>query len=123
MKQRLLGVACACTLCCYLYSVIPVLGNYRARWESGRETYAQMEAILDTVPDDASVCCSTFLLAHMADRAEIYELAYHGNKPDVDYVVIDARYSSAAAYRRAYLAQGYTVASEHPGLIVILKKG
>ena len=96
---------------------------YPGMLESTLVSRRQMEAILDTVPDDASVCCSTFLLAHMADRAEIYELAYHGNKPDVDYVVIDARYSSAAAYRRAYLAQGYTVASEHPGLIVILKKG
>ena len=122
VRQTLLGIACACTLCFYLYSVTPVLSNYRTRCVRDKETFAKMEEILDTVPDDASVCCSTFLLAHLADRAEIYELAYHNNEPDVDYVVIDARYSNWEKYQRAYLAQGYETEANYPGLIVILRK-
>lgn len=122
MRRVLLGVALACTFCFYIYSVMPTLEGYRVRWARGQETYAQMEEILDTVPEDASVSCSTFLLAHMADRAEIYELAYHNNKPDVDYVVIDARYSGWERYQRAYLLQGYETVSNYPDLIVILKK-
>lgn len=122
-RQTLLSVAVACTLCFYLYSVLPTLGGYMVRWERGKETYTEMEAILDTVPDDASVCCSTFLLAHMADRAEIYELAYHGGKTDTDYAVIDARYASADRYRRLYLAVGYEIVSDHPGLITVLRRG
>lgn len=119
-RRSLLSVAAACTLCFYLFSVTPVLGSYRARWENGKQVYAEMEEILDTIPADASVNCSTFLLAHIADREEIYELAYHGNKPDVDYVVIDARYSGWEKYRAAYLAHGYTVVSS--GLIVVMKR-
>lgn len=122
-RRGLLGVALACTLCFYCYSVLPTLTSYRTRWENGQQTYDQMEEILDTVPDDASVCCSTFLLAHLADREEIYELAYHNNQADVDYVVIDARYESAEKFRLAYLRQGYEVVSDAPGLIVILRKG
>ena len=122
VKRTLLGIACACTLCFYLYSVTPVFSNYRTRWVRDKETFAKMEEILDTVPDDASVCCATFLLAHLADRAEIYELAYHNNEPDVDYVVIDARYSNWEKYQRAYLAQGYETEANYPGLIVILRK-
>ena len=82
-----------------------------------------MEEILDTVPEDASVACSTFLLAHIADRDEIYELAYHKNKPDVDFVVLDSRYSSSNEYMLAYLEQGYTIYSHEPSLITILQKG
>lgn len=119
-RRSLLSVACACTLCFYLFSVTPVLQSYRVRWESGKQVYAEMEEVLDTIPADASVNCSTFLLAHIADREEIYELAYHGNKPDVDYVVIDARYSGWEKYRATYLAHGYSVVSS--GLIVIMKR-
>lgn len=119
-RRSLVSVACACTLCFYLFSVTPKLGSYRTRWENGKQTYAEMEEILDTIPADASVNCSTFLLAHIADREEIYELAYHGNKPDVDYVVIDARYSGWETYRAAYLAHGYT--EVRSGLIVVMKR-
>lgn len=122
-RRNLLGVACACTLCFYFYSVTPTLSSYWNRWQTGAETYDQMEEILDTIPDDASVNCSTFLLAHIADREEIYELAYHGDKPDVDLVVIDMRYSGWEKHQRAYLAQGYTVDARYEGLILILKRG
>lgn len=122
-RRSLLAVALSCTFCFYLMMVTPTLATYRNRWERGQETYRSMEAFLDTVPDDASVNCSTFLLAHLADRDEIYELAYHNNQPDVDYVVIDLRYSGWEKYRNAYLAQGYTVESELDGLILILKQG
>ena len=119
--------------------LIVLIGVGLLLWPSGRQTtattdsrpasapaaepqdlQAEMEEILDTIPADASVNCSTFLLAHIADREEIYELAYHGNKPDVDYVVIDARYSGWEKYRAAYQAHGYSVVSS--GLIVVMKR-
>ena len=122
-RRNLLSIAAAGCCCVYLVTVCPKLSTYTHRWEDNKETYVRMEEILDTVPEDASVVCSTFLLAHIADRAEIYELAYHDNKPDVDFVVLDARYSSSEQYMLAYLAQGYTVYSHEPGLITILQKG
>lgn len=122
-RRALLGAALASCLCLYALSVVPTLSGYLTRWNDGKETYRRMEEILDTVPEDASVNCSTFLLAHIADRSEIYEVAYHGNKPDVDYVVLDARYSGWQQVRRAYLEQGYEEVAHEPGLIAILKKG
>ena len=121
-RRSLLGVAAACCLCLYLCAVVPRLGSYVTRWNDGKETYARMEELLDTVPEDASVNCSTFLLPHMADRSEIYEIGYHGDKPDVDYVVIDARYQGWRDTMKAYLAQGYEVQTNEPGLIVILRR-
>lgn len=82
----------------------------------------QMEEILDTLPEDASLSVSTFLLAHVADRDEIYEVRYHENAPDVDYVVLDVRFDACEATRRAYDRHGYTLFAEYDGLIVILQR-
>jgi hypothetical protein len=93
------------------------------RWENDKDTYIKMDAILDTIPKDASVCCDTYLLPHLADREEIYELYYHGNEGDIDYVVFDARYSIDKKQLNSYLAQGYVIKEEYEGLLLILEKG
>lgn len=118
----------AAIACCglYLFSVIPTFASYAERWKDGKETYSQMEEILDTLPEDASLCVSTMLLAHVADHDEVYEIAYHkdenGNyKDDIDYVVIDARYSHQDVLR-AYRKMGYEVIRQYEGMLVILQK-
>ncbi len=122
-RRNLLGLAAAACCCMYLMMVVVPTQGYINRWEYGKADYQQMEAVLDTVPKDASVSCSTFLLAHLADRDEIYEVRYHGTEPDVDYVVLDARYDDYKKVKLAYLVQGYTVTTELPDLIVILSRG
>ena len=57
----------------------------------------------------------------MADREEIYEVRYHRNAADVDYVVLDIRYDDCAQTREAYRLAGYTVFAEYERLIVILQ--
>ncbi len=120
-RRTLLSVAAAACCCIYVFSVIPKLNSYTLRWQTGKRTYQYMENILDTVPSDASINVSTFLLAHVADRETVYEVGYHGNKPDVDYVILDLRYSSYQAALDAYLGHGYTVFAEYPELILILQ--
>ena len=120
-RQTLLSIATAACCCIYVFSVIPKLNTYTLRWQTGKRTYQYMENILDTVPDDASINVSTFLLAHVADRKTVYEVGYHKNKPDVDYVILDLRYSSYQSALEAYLDHGYTVFAEYPELILILE--
>jgi len=120
-RRTLLSVAAAACCCIYVFSVIPKHNSYTLRWQTGKRTYQYMENILDTVPSDASINVSTFLLAHVADRETVYEVGYHGNKPDVDYVILDLRYSSYQAALDAYLGHGYTVFAEYPELILILQ--
>ena len=82
-----------------------------------------VEAFLEeTVPDDASVAASTYLLPHLADRDEIYEVHYHKNKPDIEYVVLDARYTSHEKFYEEYLEHGYTVVAELENCILVLKQ-
>ena len=82
-----------------------------------------METFLEeNVPDDASVAASTFLLPHIADRSEIYEVHYHKNKPDIKYVVLDTRYSSYKPFYEAYTELGYTVFAQLDTRIIILQQ-
>ena len=116
-----MAIAAAACCCIYIVMVVPKFQTYTNRWENNQETYLRMEEFLDTIPQDASVSCSSFLLAHIADRDEVYEAGYHKDKPDVDYVVLDLRYSSSAKVRSAYLRQGYTEHSMLEGLILVLE--
>ena len=119
----MLAVALASCFTLYAFAVVPTLNYYTERHREGKEIYARMEQILDEqIPKDASVNCSTFLLAHLADRSEVYEIGYHKDKPDVDYVVIDARYSDWRQAVNAYAAQGYEGVFYEKGRIAILKK-
>ncbi len=122
VRQTLLSLAAVFCLCLWIFTVWTRAGIYLGRYHDGAETYRQMEEILDTLPEDASLCVSTFLLPHVADRDTVFEVAYHAPAADIDYVVLDLRYDQSE-YTARYLALGYTVAEEHPGKILILKKG
>lgn len=123
LRRNLLALAAVACCCLYLTTVMPKLSTYTARWERGKDTYVRMEEILDELPEDASLNVSSFLLAHVADRDEVYEVRYHENKPDVDFVVLDVRSDAQSKVVNAYLKHGYTVYAEHEGLILILQRG
>ncbi len=75
-----------------LYAVTfwPSVKSETDRYKENRETYQRLETVLATVPSDASVTCSTFLLPHLASREVLYEDFYHP-QTDTDYAVIDLR--------------------------------
>lgn len=121
-RRHLLTVAAAVCCCMYVMTVVPKANVYINRWQENRAAYQRMDEVLDTIPKDASVSCSTFLLPHIADRDEIYETQYHQNKTDIDYVAIDLRYEGERSTMQFYLDAGYSVYAEMDGLLVILKK-
>lgn len=120
-KQTLLGIAAAACCCLYLTTVMPTCQGYIDRYSQDRDSYQNMEAFLDTIPEDASVSCSGFLLPHIADRDIIYETEYHKNAPDIDYVVLDMRFKQSHSIKEAYLQQGYTFHSQCEDLILVLQ--
>jgi hypothetical protein len=81
--------------------------------------------MLDTLPEDASVCVPSSYLAHCADRREVYDHSYHvmsGDKShikehDVDYAVI--RNTADAKYRKVFEEHGYTVWAEFDGHVIL----
>ena len=121
-RRTLISIGATACLCLYMVSVLPNLKKYDDKWNENKETYQKMEEILDTIPDDASVACSSMLLAHIADRDEIYELKYHGNEGNVDLIIYDLRYKVDEEQYKAFIEQGYTVKEKHDGMILILHK-
>ena len=123
VRRTLLSVAAAACLCSYLITAGPLVASRIKNWKENHETFEEMEAFLEeAVPEDASVAASTFLLPHIADRNEIYEVYYHKNKPDIEYVVLDTRYSSYKQFYEAYTEHGYTVVAQLDTRIMILQQ-
>ncbi len=120
-KQNVLSIATVGCCCLYLFTVVPKLTSEMKKWDEGKEKYQAMEEILATIPEDASVCASSTLLPHLTNRAEVYDLGYHANEGDVDYVVF--KYSVDKEKMNAYLEQGYVVKEDYKGQILILEKG
>ena len=121
-RRNLISIGAAACACLYLITVVPKVNSYTKNYEDGKEKYVKMEEALDSIPKDASVVCSSFLLAHLADRDEVYELNYHANEGDVDFVVFDGRYSIDSDQYNAYLDQGYELWEDEDNFVVILKK-
>ena len=123
VRRTLLSIAAAACLCSYLIVVIPTISPRIKTWKTDKDRFAQMETFLDeAIPEDASVAASTFLLPHIADRDEIYEVRYHKNKPDIEYVVLDTRFSDYETFYNAYIKQGYTVFAALDTRILVLKQ-
>ncbi len=119
-RKIIITAALAFSITLYGVMVLPQLGNYIKENEENGKTYERMEEILDMIPDDASVSCSSFLLPHIADRREIYEVEYHEGKGDIDYVILDARYDSYKTHMLSYLEQGYKEFFYEKDMIMIL---
>ena len=136
LRRNLLSFGAIACLCMYLMIVMPKYTYYVDRWNSGKDTFRKMDEVLDTLPDDASLCVSTSLLAHVHDHDILYEINYNAPESkgeiniihdDIDYVVFDARSMSSKAekQKRAFIAAGFEVDesyAETEDLILVLKR-
>ena len=124
-RRRLLALGAAVSCCMYIFLVLPKYNQYTELWAENKEKYQRIEAMLDTLPEDVSLCVPSSYLAHVADRREVYEHTYHvlrGDKiqlkeHDVDYAVI--RTVGDAKYREAFESMGYTVWAEYEGHVIL----
>ena len=124
----MLPMSAVATLLLFSMLVTANLTYYAKRYVREKETYEHMNYVLEEVlPDDASVVSSTFLLPHIADRDEIYEVNYHKEngsyKTDTEYAVLDMRYNEESDVVAEYfLANGYEEFYNDGGNVLILKK-
>ncbi len=126
-RRRLLSFGAVACCCMYIFIVVPKHNSYVKLWDENKEKYQSIEAILDTLPEDASLCVPSSYLAHVADRREVYDHSYHvmsGDKShlkddDVDYAVL--RTGTDDKYREVFEAHGYTVWAEYEGHVILQK--
>jgi uncharacterized membrane protein len=69
-RRTMVSIAAAVCCCFYLANVLPTMSSYQKRWEKGEETYKQMDAILDTLPEDASLNVGARRDRHITLRSE-----------------------------------------------------
>ncbi|MBE6757912.1 MAG: DUF2079 domain-containing protein [Ruminococcaceae bacterium] len=125
--ERRAGATFAVLTAVMLYVMVfwPSVTASVQRCKNNAETCRTLDAVLETIPDEASVTCSTFLLPHLADRAVVYEDVYH-KEMDADYFVVDLR----PGYRNGkheellanYRAAGYRDVEVKENVIAVLRK-
>ncbi len=125
MKPEVRRRAIPCVVCASLLffasSTYAQKGYYYRSYLNQKEDNAKIAEVLKAVPDDASVRCSTFFLAHIADRDEIYALK---TDQDTDYCVLDLRYDteySKGGDLEAFLKEGWEIVAIEEDLAAVLK--
>ena len=85
--------------------------HYVRNYKNQRPYYAVMEESLASVPSDASVCASAFLLPHLSDRSVLYETYYHTFREGeiLDYIILDARLGTYDGEREKFESLGYKI--------------
>ena len=127
-KNYLVTFAVVAATLLFFVICAPKYSTYNERLKTSAESYEKYDyALTEVLPKDASVAASSFLVTHIYDRDEIYEVKYHKEngvyKTDVEYVVLDMRYKDDSnEATKFYLENGYELFYVDAGLIKILKK-
>lgn len=127
-RRTLLSIGAAATLTLYIVALTPQTHFYRTLYDVNRERFdtlnASLDHFLDEVPADASIAADTFFVAKLSRHDNLYDVEYHEDEPDVDYVVLDARMGYPEGTVGTWTALGY-VDSDYSteGFTVILQKG
>ena len=128
-KKYMIQVGAAASVLLFTVVVIPKFTHYAGMYTSNKAIYEKMDYALEEVlPENASVTCSTFLLAHIADRDVIYEVGYHTEngqyKTDTEFVVLDMRsgYRSSSLKQAEYfISKGYVEFYSDEETVLILR--
>lgn len=94
---------------------------YTGLYADQKDTLAEAVEMLDTIPEESTVCATTFLVPHLTDRMGIYEVEYHNYEPDTDYVIIDTRYDNFQQFVDKYLEIGYDITGGLDGFMIIMQ--
>ena len=112
VKGALCSALCVAVLCFTASTGDQVLKLVKEADQNAAQ-FAVMETALAQIPEEASVCCSTSLLPHLANRDVIYEDYYHKPAPGekLDYVIVDYTHGHEEEVAK-YRALGYEVTQE-----------
>lgn len=128
---RIGGAAFSAVACAVAFAllVLPMIPANREQITDYRARNAVIAETLDTIPKDASVCATTFLVPHLSDHTELYETYYHLSagqiKTDCDYYVFDVRHGPDERETRQInrlLENGYREVFRRDNAILVLTR-
>ncbi|MBQ8378211.1 MAG: DUF2079 domain-containing protein [Oscillospiraceae bacterium] len=83
------------------YGRLDVVESYR----NNMPEHIAVQKAIEVIPDDASVAASTFFVANLSQREEIYEL--ESTKQKAEYYVLDLRYPNDKYTVENFISKGY----------------
>ena len=100
---------------CFCGNILPLSENYVNRYFDYRAVWQETDAVLDRIPDDASVTATTFLVVPLSRRAVLYDLRYCSQEHllSTDYVVVETT-DSGSLKRIGRLDAGWRNATMAP---------
>lgn len=132
-----LTASAAVCIVCFIGTVIPKAQPYPRYCLENKEHYDQVRQVLDTIPDDASVCATTFYTTYLSQREVLHDVRYASTEHllDCEYIVLTT--TSESCYKNYAVngenglnnlvsllyAKGYTLAGQLDGTLVIYQKG
>lgn len=89
-KTVLLTCALSVCLAAFFFLIVPRAKQYPNLYEEHKERYTSISAVLDQIPEDASVAASTYYTTRLSKREVLYDLRYTTTKHvlECEYVVI-----------------------------------
>ncbi len=113
--------------------VFPRASSYISRTFEYKDYYDGVRAVLDTVPDDASVTATTFYSTYLSQREILHDVRYSSDENifKTEYVVVNptetrnfTRYGASGylLFERRLLSQGYEKVNAYGDSLVIFKK-
>lgn len=94
--------------------------SYYSSYKQSADQRKTIDYALALVPDDASVCSSTFFVPNLSQRDEIYQL--ETTKHEAEYYVIDLRYTTTEFSANDYLSSDrYETVFMEEGVIAIFR--
>lgn len=123
-------------ICCFFGQIMPKISLYTGKLSTYGAYYDGIRAVLETVPEEASVASTTYYTTWLSGREQLYDLRY-GSLEHVlscEYIVVgvtdghglksfgpDAK-SAYEKLKKILQEQGYESVAEYPGKIVIYRK-
>lgn len=110
MQKIFSCAALVCSVVLFLNLNATQTRRYIQQYNANSKSFSVMREALSEVPEDKSVCASTFLMPHLSKRSVLYEVYYHTpkNGEKLDYIILDARFSYNDEVEK-YTALGYKV--------------
>lgn len=112
-RRRMAALICSVAVSagCFAHTVLPTALHYPAQCAQYRSYYRSVRESLEQVPEDASVCATTFYTVSLSQRKILYDLRYCSQEHvmESEYIVLNAR--STGDYKK------YDTDGEHNGFV------
>lgn len=131
-KAAVLAAALCISFGCFRQEVLPTARRYLSDCQKYSAHYDRQRALLDTIPEDASVAATTFYTSYLSGRSQLYDVRYGAldHILSSEYVVI--RVSDAGAFKNyggsqenftaLLLENGFHLEDQLEGVLEIYKK-